>query len=144
TEWEQRYEEANVAVRRLEPASVRPDFLAPSAAVLAALRSDPPDVVVADDWRGVAWAALRAREAGRGFADTAFVVYAHGPSRLLAEAARKVPDTIARFGEEVAQRACIELADAVVSPSAWLLDWLRDRRWPQPRSAHVIQNLWQS
>lgn len=143
-EWEQRYAEASVTVRRLEPASVQPDFLAPSAAVFAALRSEPPDVVVADDWRGLAWAALRARQAGRGFADTAFVVYAHGPSRLLAEAARKVPDTVARFGEEAAQRACLELADAVVSPSAWLLDWLRERRWPQPRSAHVIQNLWQS
>jgi glycosyltransferase involved in cell wall biosynthesis len=143
-EWEQRYADANVTLRRLEPVSVRPDFLAPAAAVLAGLRADPPDVVVADDWRGLAWAVLRSRQVGRGFADTAFVVYAHGPSRLLAEAARKVPDTIARFGEEVAQRACIELADAVVSPSAWLLDWLREHRWPAPKSAQVIQNLWQS
>ncbi len=143
-EWRQRYADANVRVRRLEPVSVRPDFLAPAAAVLGALRADPPDVVVADDWRGLAYAALRAREVARGFADTAFVVYAHGPARVLSEAARKVPDTVARFGEEVAQRACVELADAVVSPSAWLLEWMSDHGWPTPRSPHVIQNLWQS
>ena len=131
-EWEQRYSAANVSVRRLEPARVRPDFLAPSAAVLAALRDVRPDVVIADDWRGLAFAALRARQVGRGFDDTAFVIYAHGPSRLLAEAARKVPDTVARFGEEVAQKICIELADAVVSPSAWLLEWMREHRWPVP------------
>ena len=131
-EWEQRYSAANVYVRRLEPARVRPDFLAPSAAVLAALRDVRPDVVIADDWRGLAFAALRARQVGRGFDDTAFVIYAHGPSRLLAEAARKVPDTVARFGEEVAEKICIELADAVVSPSAWLLEWMREHRWPVP------------
>jgi glycosyltransferase involved in cell wall biosynthesis len=143
-EWERHYAAANITVRRLEPVRVSPDFLVAAAAVLAALRADPPDVVVADDWRGLAYAALRARQVGRGFGDTAFVVYAHGPSRVLAEAARKVPDTIARFGEEVAQRTCIELADAVVSPSAWLLDWMRGHRWPEAAAAHVIQNLWES
>ena len=143
-EWEQRYSAAKVHVRRLEPARVRPDFLAPSAAVLAALRDVRPDVVIADDWRGLAFAALRARQVGRGFGDTTFVIYAHGPSRLLAEAARKVPDTVARFGEEVAQKLCIELADALVSPSAWLLEWMREHRWPGPRATYVIQNLWQS
>jgi hypothetical protein len=55
-----------------------------------------------------------------------------------------VPDTVARFGEEVAQRACVELADAVVSPSEWLATWLREHRWPLHEPVRVIQNLWQS
>jgi glycosyltransferase involved in cell wall biosynthesis len=143
--WERTYTAAGVRVRPLEVRRrVRPQFLAPDVAVLDALRADPPDVVVADDWRGLAWAALRLRQLGGGFADTAFVVYCHGPARVLAEAARKVPDTLARFGEEVAERACLELADAVVSPSGWLLDWMRSHRWPVPDSAQVVQNLWQS
>ena len=72
------------------------------------------------------------------------MVYTHGPSRVLAEAARKVPDTLARFGEEVAQRACVELADVVVSPSEWLLGWMKGHGWPVTASAHVIQNPWYS
>jgi hypothetical protein len=63
---------------------------------------------------------------------------------VFAEAARKVPDTIERFGEDVAQRTCFELADAVVSPSAWLLTCLRSRHWPEPHEPSVIQNLWES
>ncbi len=143
-DWEERYAAAGVDVRRLEAVRVRPEFLQPSAAVLAALRADPPDVVVADDWRGLAYAALRARQVGVTLTETAFVVYSHGPARVLSEAAKKLPDTVARFGEEVAQRTCIELADLVVSPSEWLLGWMRHHGWPVPATARVIQNLWES
>ena len=143
--WDQTYRNANVEVVPLaERVVVRPSFLAPAAHVYEALRGDPPDVVVADDWRALAWAALRSRQVGRAFPQTAFVVYCHGPARVFAEAARKVPDTVERFGEEIAQRACTELADAVVSPSGWLVDWLRERDWSLPGSVNVIQNLWQS
>jgi glycosyltransferase involved in cell wall biosynthesis len=144
-EWKRRYGEANVRVVHVsERVVVRPSFLAPAAHVYETLRDDPPDVVVADDWRALAWAALRSRQLGRAFPDTAFIVYSHGPARVFAEAARKVPDTVDRFGEELAQRACLELADALVSPSEWLVRWLREHEWTIPRSARVIQNLWQS
>jgi glycosyltransferase involved in cell wall biosynthesis len=145
TEWSARYAAANVRVRPLsDDGSVRPPFLAPTAHVYDGLKRDPPDIVVADDWRALGYAPLRARQLGLGFADTAFVVYCHGPARVFAAAAQKVPDTVDRFGEEVAQRACLELADAVVSPSEWLVEWLREHRWPRPSSVSVIQNLWQS
>ena len=144
-EWKARYDDANVQLRPLrENATVTPSFLAPSWHVHEALRSDPPDVVVADDWRALAYATLRSRQLGRSCRDTAFVLYCHGPARVFAEAALKVPDTVARFGEEVAQRACLQLADAVVSPSRWLLDWLHEHDWAVPASARVIQNLRQS
>jgi glycosyltransferase involved in cell wall biosynthesis len=144
-EWDSIYRAAAVDVRPLSPrVGVKPRFLAPTLAVFDALRGDPPDVVIADDWRGLAYAALRSRQLQRGLTDTSFVVHCHGPARVLAEAARKVPDTVARFGEEVAERACIELADEVVSPSAWLLDWMRDHGWPVPGSARVVQYVRES
>jgi glycosyltransferase involved in cell wall biosynthesis len=144
-EWRERYGQAGVRILPVaDTGSIRPAFLAPAAHVYGALRGEPPDVVVADDWRATGYAALRARQAGSALAGTAFVVYCHGPARVFAEAARKVPETVDRFGEEVAQRACVELADAVVSPSAWLVEWLRAHRWPVASSVHVIQNLWES
>ena len=103
-EWEEAYRDANVRVRPLAGhGNVRPSFLAPASHVHDAVRSDPPDVVVADDWRALGYAALRARQLGVSLAGTAFVVYCHGPARVFAEAAQKVPDTVARFGEEVAR-----------------------------------------
>ena len=144
-EWRQTYAESNVRVRPVaEGRTVRPSFLAPAWHVYNALRTDPPEVVVADDWRALAYAALRSRQLGRSVVDSAFVVYCHGPARFFAAAAQKVPDTVARFGEEVAQRACLELADSVVSPSEFLVGWLREHRWPEMQSVRVIQNLWQS
>jgi glycosyltransferase involved in cell wall biosynthesis len=144
-EWDQTYASANVHVHAVSgDTSVQPSFLAPAWHVHAALRRDAPDVVIADDWRALPYAALRSRQVGASFGDTAFVLYCHGPARVFAEAARKVPDTVARHGEEVAQRACLELADAAVSPSEWLLGWLRDHGWAATENARVIQNLWAS
>ena len=93
--WEQVYAESSVRVRPLAGhGAVRPSFLAPAWHVADALRSDPPDVVVADDWRALAYVALRSRQLGRSFGQTAFVLYCHGPARVFAAAARKVPDTV--------------------------------------------------
>jgi glycosyltransferase involved in cell wall biosynthesis len=143
-DWRKRYADANVRIRPVEDdGSVRPAFLAPGTHVYDALSGDPPDVVIADDWRALPYAALRARQSGRALGETAFVLYCHGPARVFAAAARKVPDAVERFGEEVAQRASFELADAVVSPSAWLAGWMHDHRWPV-RDVSVIPNLWES
>ena len=138
-EWTQIYESARVRIRVLERrAGVRPAFLAPALEVYEALRAAPPDVAIVNDWRGLGWAALRARQTAVALTETAFVVHCHGPGRVLAAFAQKVPETVERFGEEITERASVELADAVVSPSAWLLDWLREHDWPVPESARVV------
>jgi glycosyltransferase involved in cell wall biosynthesis len=138
-EWTHIYESVGVDVRVLDRIpGTRPDYLAPTLEVFHALRERPPDVVVADDWRGLGWAAMRSRQLGLTLTKTAFIVHCHGPGRVLAAFAQKVPDTLARFGEEVTERASLELADAVVSPTEWLLDWLRAHEWPVPESASVI------
>jgi glycosyltransferase involved in cell wall biosynthesis len=144
-EWSRTYREANVSIRVLEGLrGVRPAYHAPGFEVLQALRERPPDVVIADDWRGLADAALGARRVGRALTETAFVVHCHGPGRVLAEFAAKVPDTVARFAEEVMERRSVGLADAVVSPSAWLLGWMREHDWPVPPEARVIQYVRES
>jgi glycosyltransferase involved in cell wall biosynthesis len=144
-EWMHRYDAAGVEIRVLERmAGVSPPFLAPTLEVFHALRDDPPEVVIVNDWRGLGFAALQARQTGLALTDTAFVIHCHGPGRVLTEFAQKVPDTLDRFGEDVTERASVELADAVVSPTAWLLGWMRDHRWPVPESAQVIQYVRQS
>jgi glycosyltransferase involved in cell wall biosynthesis len=144
-EWTRHYESANVQIRVLARiAGVQPPYLAPTLEVFRALRDEPPEVVIADDWRGLAFAALKARQTAQGLSDTAFVIHCHGPGRVLTEFAQKVPDTIERFGEDVTERASIELADAVVSPTHWLLDWMRAHGWPVKDSAQVIPYVRQS
>jgi glycosyltransferase involved in cell wall biosynthesis len=144
-EWVSRYEAAGVAITVLEPMDgVRPSYLAPTLEVFHALREDAPDVAIVNDWRGLGFAALRARQTGIALTETAFVVHCHGPGRVLTEFAQKVPDTVERFAEDVTERVSVELADAVVSPSEWLLDWMRAHEWPVPASARIIQYVRQS
>lgn len=144
-EWEAIYASSGVEVRGLDTrAKVDPPYFAPTIDVLHSLRRDPPEIVVANDWRALMLAPLRAREAGRAFRDTAFVILCHGPSTVLVEFSQKVPDTLERFAMDVAERTAIGLADAVVSPSAWLLEWMRSRAWPVPESAWVIQYISQA
>lgn len=144
-EWVRTYDEAGVSTRVLQRLEgIRPPYLAPALEVYRALRERPPDVVIANEWRGLAYFALQARRLGLAFEQTAFVVHCHSPARVLAEFAGKVPDTLARFAEEITERASIELADAVVSPSAWLLGWMRAHGWPVPENAAVIQYVRQA
>jgi O-antigen biosynthesis protein len=144
-EWRPAYESAGVELRMLEATlRVEPSYLAPTLEVYHALRERPPEVVIVDDWRALAFSALQARRLGLALSETAFITHCHGPSRILAEFARKVPDRLARFGQEVAERASIALADAAVSPSEWLLDWMRTHGWPVPESARVIQYVRES
>src|SRR5207244_4568047 len=66
------YAAANVRIRPLHyRLDVQPQFLAATAEVFAALRLDPPEVVIADDWRGLAYAGLRSRQLAVGLADAA-------------------------------------------------------------------------
>src|SRR5947209_4842313 len=79
-EWTRIYESASVNLRILDPIrGARPPYLAPTYEVFEALRQHPPDVAIVNDWRGLGFLPLQARETGRTLADTAFVVHCHGP-----------------------------------------------------------------
>src|SRR5919202_5544607 len=103
--WTRIYADAAVGVRILERrADVKPAFLAPAYEVYEALRERPPDVAIVNDWRGLGFCALRARQCGLALDETAFVVHCHGPGRVLTAFAQKVPATGERVGEQVAEQ----------------------------------------
>ena len=141
--WVTEYAAAGVTIRTVATTgNVVPQYLAPTYAVLRSLRDDPPEIVIADDWLGRAYAPLRLRETGGGFAQTAFIVRCAGSLGWLAEVSGKVPaDSTGRFAIDLTERACVALADAVVSPSAFVLDWMRARGWAVPDCPLVIPNF---
>src|SRR5919204_259951 len=142
-EWARLYEAAGVVIRMLprrdEP--IAPSYFARMRDVELALAADPPDVVITQDLAAPAYTAIRLRHLGLGFDHTLFVVYCHGTRQWITDAARKVRVLPGALGVSVLEQASLELADVVVSPSQYLVDWMRQQGWPLPAAAHVIPHL---
>ena len=141
-QWEAEYGRAGIRLRAAPPSGerVEPVHFARPRNVELALRTDPPDVVVVQDFAAPAYAALRLRQAGLAFTNTLFVVYCHGTRRWVLDMSRKlaVDDLQHVLAVNVLERASLELADVVVSPSGYLVDWMRAQRWRLPERTLVI------
>ena len=133
--WTREYAARGIRVRRLKAPAERlsPGALAVPYAVQEALQKDKPQIVITGDWAGPAYAALRSRELALDFTDMLFFVYCHGTSGWVYDAHRRVRRSLRTFEHEALERTSIELADAVVSPSAYMIDWMRARGWKLPR-----------
>jgi glycosyltransferase involved in cell wall biosynthesis len=142
-EWARLYEAAGVAIRMLprrdEP--IAPSYFARMHDVELAVAADPPDVVIVQDLAAPAYTAIRLRTLGLAFEHTLFVVYCHGTRRWITDAARKVRVLPGALAITNLERASIELADVVVSPSAYLVDWISAQGWRLPDATQVIPHV---
>jgi glycosyltransferase involved in cell wall biosynthesis len=140
--WGSLYKRAGVHVRSAPQSDERVDswHFGVMRSVELALRADPPDVVIAHDLDAPAYSALRLRQAGVAFDNSLFVVFCHGTKRWILDMSRKVGAKDPRGSLAVAglERASVELADVVVSPSAYLVGWMRDQGWRLPQQTLVI------
>jgi glycosyltransferase involved in cell wall biosynthesis len=142
-DWTETYDSSAVAIRLLPRSdrAVEPPFFARMLDVEDALAAEPPDVVVVQDLAAPAYTALRMRHLGFGFGETLFVVYCHGTRRWITDMARKVRVLPGAHAITVLEEASIELADVAVSPSQYLIDWMRGERWRLPSGSLVIPYL---
>ncbi len=142
-EWQRLYDEAGVRVLEVPRSmqNVEPGHFARSRDVESALRADPPDIVVVQDLGAPAYTALRLRRLGLAFEQTLFVVFCHGTRQWITDVSRKVRVLPGAHAVTVLERASVELADAVVSPSAYLVDWMRGEGWQLPAQTFVIPHV---
>jgi glycosyltransferase involved in cell wall biosynthesis len=144
--WTRTYADADVRIRFLDTGAeaVEPPYFAGPRATEQALRADPPDVVIAQDGSAAAYTALRLRQLGLAFERTLFVVFCHGTRGWIKDVSRNVRVFPNLLGVTVLERQSVELADVVVSPSAYLLGWMRSQDWQLPQKTVVIPYLTRS
>src|SRR5919201_4672783 len=142
-DWARLYDELGVSVRILPRSDTRvePPYFGRMRDVELALVADPPDVVITQDLAAPAYTAIRMRSLGLAFDRTLFVVYCHGTRRWITDAARKVRVLPGALAITNLERASIELADVVVSPSAYILDWISAQGWRMPDATQVIPHV---
>ena len=106
------------------------------------LRDQPPfDIVHFHEWLGLPYYSLVAKKLGLAFAETTLCVGAHGPLRW----SRRGDEALASRPEDLMvdfmERKSVELADVLVSPSLYLLEWMRDDGWILPQQSYVANNI---
>ncbi|HEV3093124.1 MAG TPA: glycosyltransferase [Solirubrobacteraceae bacterium] len=101
---------------------------------------DPFDVVHIPEFRGHGALAITAKALGLAYHDVEFVVTTHSPTRYLCETNRDGIESIDPLVTEWLERLSVERADVVISPSVYLLDYMRDRGWRLPKRTFVQQN----
>ena len=124
--------------------SVEPRYFDRMRAIEVALRADPPDVVIVQDVGAPGYSALRLRDLGLAFENTLFVVYCHGTRQWITNASRKVRVLPGALAVSRLEQATVELADVVVSPSAYMVEWMRQQGWRLPTATVVIPLLTRS
>jgi len=111
-------------------------------AALAWLRARAPYAVVhAPECGGHGAAIAAAKRAGVAFAGSEIVIGAHGSSRWVKELDDEPFVAPEQLLLDALERRSIEDADAVVSPSAYLVDVMRRRGWRLPPRTFVEQYI---
>ena len=84
---------------------------------------------------------LRAHQRCGAFASSRLGVVTHGSALWVDEGNGCVAESGKRRQIYAMERECCELADFVVSPSQYLIDWMREHGWQLPESTHCIPNF---
>ena len=95
------------------------------------------DVIHFPECQGLGFYTLLAKRQGLAFPATTFVVSAHGPTFWVKEGSQ---DYIRNLGEleiDFMERTSVSAADVVVSPSHYLLGWMKQNGWELPEQTYV-------
>ena len=141
--WSSLYRRFGVRVVRLplETTAVEPWPLRAPAAYCDHLGARDFDVVIFQDWLGLAFSCTLAKKAGLAFKDTCLVVNTHGSMQWVHDVADVAPSSRGKLVQVEIERRAVEQADAVISPSTYLVDWMRAQGWRLPPDTRVLQNF---
>lgn len=98
------------------------------------------DVVIACEWQADLYYTLLAKEQGLFFTDTKFIINTHSSTLWADEGNYQLPYDQNHMELYFMEQKVVEMADEIISPSHYLLDWMRDKKWVLPASSQVILN----
>ncbi len=99
------------------------------------------DVYLFHEFMADGFFCLRAKQRGEAFTGSLLGVVTHGSSLWVDEGNGRVADGGERTRVYAMERACCEQADFLVSPSRYLVGWMRERGWRLPEMTRCIPNL---
>ncbi|MBJ3817053.1 glycosyltransferase family 4 protein [Shimwellia pseudoproteus] len=102
--------------------------------------NDKYDKIIGCEWQGALYYTLLAKKQGLNFNNTEIIINTHGSSMWADEGNYSLPRDQNHLELYYLEQKCVELADSVVSPSAYLIQWMRNKKWKLPFNTKVIFN----
>jgi glycosyltransferase involved in cell wall biosynthesis len=112
-----------------------------SLSVLEYLRGRRFELVLFNECGGQGYYSLLAKRAGVFSHPPRMIVVTHGASEWARELNGQLPGGHRAPALAFFERRSVELADVAVSPSRYLVGWMRERGWRLPETVEVLQNV---
>ncbi|WP_448309922.1 glycosyltransferase [Pantoea sp. PGP6] len=98
------------------------------------------DTVIACEWQADLYYSLLSKNNGTNFEKIKFIVNTHGSTLWADEGNYQLPEDQNHLELYYMEKSVIEMADEVVSPSQYLLNWMEGKGWQLPDNNKVILN----
>eukprot|EP00899_Mesostigma_viride_P008399 jgi/Mesvir1/17560/Mv08804-RA.2 len=90
------------------------------------------DVVHFPDWQGHSYYSLLAKRHGLALSNTVLVIMVHGPLQWARASNGQPMGSLEDMEVDFMERQSVKLCDILVSPSRYLLNWIRSSGWDLP------------
>ena len=98
------------------------------------------DIIHFPECQGLGFYSLLARRQGLAFKDCTFVIGTHGPTLWVKEGSQDYVRNLGELEIDYMERTSVAAADVVVSPSQYLLGWMKQNGWATA-GAHLRNSL---
>lgn len=142
--WEAHYAEKGIRFVPLRTGAVRAEGAAPLTVTHDAyqwLKQHEFDVIHFPEWHGRGYYTLLAKRQGLAFANTTICIGTHSPAAWHREGNEEYPASLDDLEMDFMERRCVAMADVLISPSAYMLQWMRAQGWQLPACCHVHPNI---
>jgi O-antigen biosynthesis protein len=99
------------------------------------------DFVHFHEWRGLGFHSTLAKRQALNFPSSVLCIGTHSPELWHLAGMNQRPATLEDLQADFMERSSVRWADVVVSPSRYMLDWMREHGWRLPSTAIVRPNI---
>ena len=102
---------------------------------------DHYDCAIFPEWMGLAYYVLLAKGQGLAYRNLPVLINTHSPESWAMEGNRRLPEWPDDVDRDFMERECVRRADLLISPSQYMLDWMRSHQWQLSERRVVLPNL---
>ena len=118
-----------------------PSHIARSFEIYQWLKNNQYDLIYFPEWRGRGYYTALAKHQGLAFLNTTICVGVHSPTLWDCQGSYEYLSQLDQVEIDFMERQSVALADVVISPSQYMLEWIAQEGWSLPAQCIIRQNI---